>query len=145
MDKLLTVPGAARKTSNVVLGTWFKKAVGVVVDTHVHRISRRLELTQLGRMRGQILAVFDRTFAVTRGLEAIAVCVAILGIVNAYRDEWTKLYYLDNWFTVPFADTNERLASQRWHRDPEDEHLAVEVVGNDARVAPDARRQRHAV
>src|SRR5205823_12477750 len=46
MDKLLTVPGAARKTSNVVLGTWFKKAVGVVVDTHVHRISRRLELTR---------------------------------------------------------------------------------------------------
>ena len=45
MDELLTVPGAARKTANVVLGTWFKKAVGVVVDTHVHRISRRLELT----------------------------------------------------------------------------------------------------
>src|SRR2546423_12233196 len=46
MDKLLTVPGAARKTSNVGLGTWVKKAVGVVVDTHVHRISRRLELTR---------------------------------------------------------------------------------------------------
>jgi endonuclease III len=46
MDELLTVPGAARKTANVVLGTWFKKAVGVVVDTHVHRISRRLELTK---------------------------------------------------------------------------------------------------
>src|SRR5438876_3924157 len=46
MEKLLTVPGAARKTANVVLGTWFKKAEGVVVDTHVHRISRRLELTK---------------------------------------------------------------------------------------------------
>lgn len=45
MDKLLTVPGAARKTANVVLGSWFGKAEGVVVDTHVHRISRRLELT----------------------------------------------------------------------------------------------------
>jgi endonuclease-3 len=45
IDKLLTLPGVARKTANVVLGTWFKKAVGVVVDTHVHRISRRLELT----------------------------------------------------------------------------------------------------
>jgi len=44
--KLLTLPGVARKTANVVLGTWFKKAVGVVVDTHVHRISRRLELTK---------------------------------------------------------------------------------------------------
>jgi endonuclease III len=45
MDKLLTLPGVARKTANVVLGTWFKKAEGIVVDTHVHRISRRLELT----------------------------------------------------------------------------------------------------
>jgi endonuclease-3 len=45
MDQLLTLPGVARKTANVVLGTWFGKAVGVVVDTHVQRIARRLELT----------------------------------------------------------------------------------------------------
>ncbi len=45
MDKLLTLPGVARKTANVVLGTWFGKAEGVVVDTHVTRIARRLELT----------------------------------------------------------------------------------------------------
>jgi len=45
MDKLLTLPGVARKTANVVLGTWFGKADGVVVDTHVTRIARRLELT----------------------------------------------------------------------------------------------------
>jgi endonuclease-3 len=45
MEDLLTLPGVARKTANVVLGTWFKKPDGVVVDTHVHRISRRLELT----------------------------------------------------------------------------------------------------
>jgi endonuclease III len=46
MDEILTIPGVARKTANVVLGTWFKKNEGVVVDTHVHRISRRLELTR---------------------------------------------------------------------------------------------------
>lgn len=46
IDQLLTLPGVARKTANVVLGTWFKKNEGVVVDTHVHRISRRLELTR---------------------------------------------------------------------------------------------------
>ena len=46
MDQLLTLPGVARKTANVVLGSWFKIADGVVVDTHVHRISRRLELTK---------------------------------------------------------------------------------------------------
>src|SRR5689334_21858061 len=45
MHQLLTIPGAARKTANVVLGSWFGKAEGVVVDTHVHRIARRLELT----------------------------------------------------------------------------------------------------
>jgi endonuclease III len=45
MEQLLTLPGVARKTANVVLGSWFGKAVGVVVDTHVHRISRRWELT----------------------------------------------------------------------------------------------------
>jgi len=46
MAELLTVPGAARKTANVVLGSWFGIADGVVVDTHVQRISRRLELTK---------------------------------------------------------------------------------------------------
>ena len=45
MKDLLTLPGVARKTANVVLGTWFKIADGVVVDTHVMRISRRLELS----------------------------------------------------------------------------------------------------
>jgi len=46
MEQLLTLPGVARKTANVVLGSWFGKAVGVVVDTHVHRISRRWEFTK---------------------------------------------------------------------------------------------------
>ena len=45
MDQLLTLPGVARKTANVVTGTWFGKATGVVVDTHVQRISQRLGLT----------------------------------------------------------------------------------------------------
>jgi endonuclease-3 len=46
MDELLTLPGVARKTANVVLGTWFRKNEGVVVDTHVTRIARRWEFTQ---------------------------------------------------------------------------------------------------
>jgi endonuclease-3 len=46
MEELLELPGVARKTANVVLGTWFRTASGVVVDTHVHRISRRLQLTR---------------------------------------------------------------------------------------------------
>lgn len=46
LEELITLPGVARKTANVVLGSWFKIASGVVVDTHVLRISRRLELTK---------------------------------------------------------------------------------------------------
>jgi len=46
MEELLTVPGAARKTANVVLGTAFGIASGVVVDTHVQRISARLGFTR---------------------------------------------------------------------------------------------------
>lgn len=46
IEELLTVPGAARKTSNVVLGTSYGIASGVVVDTHVTRISQRLDLTK---------------------------------------------------------------------------------------------------
>jgi endonuclease-3 len=46
MEELLTLPGVARKTANVVLGSAFGIASGVVVDTHVHRLSRRLDLTK---------------------------------------------------------------------------------------------------
>ena len=46
IDQLLSVPGAARKTANVVLGTSYGIATGVVVDTHVARISQRLDLTK---------------------------------------------------------------------------------------------------
>lgn len=46
IEEMLTIPGAARKTANVVLGTAYGIASGVVVDTHVQRIARRLDLTR---------------------------------------------------------------------------------------------------
>jgi len=46
MDELLFLPGVARKTANVVLGTAYGIPTGVVVDTHVFRIARRLKLTK---------------------------------------------------------------------------------------------------
>ena len=46
IEEMLTIPGAARKTANVVLGTAYGIASGVVVDTHVSRISQRLDLTK---------------------------------------------------------------------------------------------------
>ena len=46
MEELLTLPGVARKTANVVLGTAYGVAVGIVVDTHVTRLSNRLDLSR---------------------------------------------------------------------------------------------------
>ena len=46
MDEILTLPGVARKTANVVLGTAYGIPSGVVVDTHVMRLSQRLDLTR---------------------------------------------------------------------------------------------------
>ncbi len=46
MEEMLTIPGAARKTANVVLGTAYGIPSGVVVDTHVQRIAHRLDLTK---------------------------------------------------------------------------------------------------
>lgn len=46
MDEILTLPGVARKTANVVLGTAYGIASGIVVDTHVQRLSNRLDLTR---------------------------------------------------------------------------------------------------
>jgi endonuclease-3 len=45
-EEILTLPGVARKTANVVLGTAYGIPSGIVVDTHVHRISNRLDLTR---------------------------------------------------------------------------------------------------
>jgi endonuclease-3 len=63
MDELLQLPGVARKTANVVLGSWYKIADGVVVDTHVQRISRRLELTknaEPGKIEQDLMKVIPR-------------------------------------------------------------------------------------
>jgi endonuclease-3 len=46
MEAILTLPGVARKTANVVLGTAYGIPSGIVVDTHVQRIAKRLDLTR---------------------------------------------------------------------------------------------------
>jgi hypothetical protein len=63
------------------------------------------------------------TLSVSSPWLRIAASDALLGIVNAYRQVETMLFYVDNWFTVPYPSAGERVASQRWHRDPEDEHV----------------------
>jgi endonuclease-3 len=46
MEELLALPGVARKTANVVLGVAYNEATGIVVDTHVQRLSRRIDFSQ---------------------------------------------------------------------------------------------------
>jgi endonuclease-3 len=46
MEELITLPGVARKTANIVLSSSFKKAEGIAVDTHVRRLSERLALSK---------------------------------------------------------------------------------------------------
>ena len=56
----------------------------------------------------------------------------ILGIVNAYRGRPTYLIDLDNWYTIPDSTATERIRSQRWHRDPWDNHIVkVFIYFND--------------
>lgn len=63
MEDLLQLPGVARKTANVVLGVAFEKAEGVVVDTHVQRLSGRLDLTREERpekIEQDLMTLFPR-------------------------------------------------------------------------------------
>lgn len=63
LDQLVTLPGVGRKTANVVLGVAFGKAVGVVVDTHVTRLSRRMGLSQSStpeKIEQDLMAVIPR-------------------------------------------------------------------------------------
>lgn len=73
MDKLLDLRGVARKTANVVLGNAYNKNMGVVVDTHVKRLSNRFGLTKekknTGKIEKDLMALFP-------------------------RDEWTNLSHL---------------------------------------------------
>lgn len=69
MEELLTLPGVARKTANVVLAHAFGRNEGIAVDTHVHRLSRRLGLT--------------------RETDAVKVEAALMKVTP--RDQWGRL------------------------------------------------------
>src|SRR2546425_13306407 len=63
MEELLKLPGVARKTANVVLGVAYGKASGVVVDTHVSRLSQRLRLTKhrdAGKIEQDLMEIVPR-------------------------------------------------------------------------------------
>ncbi|HEV8383080.1 MAG TPA: endonuclease III [Gemmatimonadales bacterium] len=83
MEELTALPGVGRKTANVILGTWFKKNEGVVVDTHVHRLSRLLGLTRQDdpvKIEQDLMEIVPRAdwtwFSHTLILHGRAVCIA---------------------------------------------------------------------
>jgi len=83
MDELTALPGVGRKTANVILGTWFRKNEGVVVDTHVHRLSRLLGLTRQDdpvKIEQELMVIVPRDdwtwFSHTLILHGRAVCIA---------------------------------------------------------------------
>lgn len=61
MEEMLTLPGVARKTANVVLGNAYQVVEGIAVDTHVHRISQRLRLVDLSRIGGKKKMMFKKS------------------------------------------------------------------------------------
>ncbi len=85
MEEMLTIPGAARKTANVVLGTAYGIPSGIVVDTHVQRVSQRLDLTRNSdpvRIEQDLLKIIPKPEWIVFSHEVIlhgrALCVARL-------------------------------------------------------------------
>lgn len=83
MDELTALPGIGRKTANVILGTWFKKNDGVVVDTHVQRLTGLLKLsrqTDPVKIEQDLMEIVPREdwtwFSHTLILHGRAVCIA---------------------------------------------------------------------
>ena len=70
----------------------------------------------------------------------------LLDIANAYLEMWSKLEYVDVWYSVPQPAEAERISSQRWHRDYNDKHLLkvflylVDVDDDDGAVPVRARK-----
>jgi endonuclease III len=83
LAELITIPGAARKTANVVLGVCFNKAEGIVVDTHVLRISRRLSLAKFEtpqKVEQELIKILPRDHWIRYSHQIIhhgrAICIA---------------------------------------------------------------------
>ncbi len=83
MEKLLELPGVARKTANVVLGTAYGHPAGIVVDTHVKRVAARLGLTtetDPAKIEKDLMAIIPRETWIAFGHQVIlhgrAICQA---------------------------------------------------------------------
>jgi hypothetical protein len=81
----------------------------------------------LRRRAGKEFVVRKYSWDVQLGLDdpwlRLGVNRRLLDIANAYLELWSKLEYVDVWYTLPAGDADERRSSQRWHRDFNDRHL----------------------
>jgi hypothetical protein len=89
-------------------------------------LEREGEESELRRRAGKEFLVRKYSWGVRLGLDdpwlRVGVSPRLLDLANAYLEMWSKLEYLDVWYTQP-AGGNERRSSQRWHRDFNDRHL----------------------
>jgi Phytanoyl-CoA dioxygenase (PhyH) len=67
-------------------------------------------------------------FSISAPWLRIAAAAPLVDVVNSYRRQLTRLYEVDEWYTVPYPQSSERIASQQWHRDPEDVHVVKVFV-----------------
>lgn len=96
MEEILTLPGVARKTANVVLGNAYGVVEGIAVDTHVHRLSQRLRLIDLTKIGGKKLMVFERNgkpvIDYTKDADPVKIEKELMSIIP--KSQWFTLTYL---------------------------------------------------
>lgn len=95
MEDLLTLPGVARKTANVVLGNAYKVVCGIAVDTHVHRISQRLRLIPFDKIGGKKQMTFQRG-------KMIMLDYIKDADPNKIEQELMKVIPEDEWFSLTY-------------------------------------------
>ena len=95
MQDILTLPGVARKTANVVLGNAYNVIEGIAVDTHVHRLSQRLRLVDLTKISGKKLMVFERNgkpvIDYTKDADPNKIEIELMRVIP--RADWFSLTY----------------------------------------------------
>ena len=96
MDELLTIPGVARKTANVVLGNAYGVVVGIAVDTHVLRLSQRLRLVDLTKIGGKKLMIYERERKIfidfTKDADPVKIEKELMAVIP--KKDWFTLTYL---------------------------------------------------
>jgi hypothetical protein len=119
-EALADVQSFIRETEEATQGTGDRPAGKdeLIVRRFLTRVGTKVEGKKPEKPRFSIGAPWLR----------IAAAAPLVDIVNSYRGQLTRLYEVDEWFTVPYPSSSERIASQQWHRDPEDAHVVKVFV-----------------